>query len=119
MGSQSCNLLAWKRETGALSRRYTWYGQLEQFAVYTVGRRGLIGSVCENSEMSRMFLKVADGKAMNQLSVDGAPSLVVDSEAYVHVRPKSYATHVTMRALPTCWRCLDLRSACGKMLKVW
>ena len=33
--------------------------------------------------------------------------------------PKSYATHVTLQALPTCWRGLDLRSACGKMLKVW
>ena len=79
---------------------------------------GLIESVCVNSEMSWISM-VADGMAIHQLSMDGAHSLVVDSGAYVHVCPKSYATHVTLQALPTCWRGLDLRSACGKMLKAW
>ena len=68
--------------------------------------------------MSWIFM-VADGVAINQLSMDGAHSLVVDSGAYVHVCPKSCATHVTLQALLTCWRGLDLRSAGGKMLKVW
>ena len=39
LGHKSCKSLAWKRETGAPSGRYSWYGQLEQFAVYTVDRR--------------------------------------------------------------------------------
>ena len=51
--------------------------------------------------------------------MDGAHTLVVDSGAYVHVCPKSYATHATLEALLACWRGLDLRSASGKMLKVW
>ena len=38
-GSQSCKLLARKRETGAPNTRYSWYGQLEQFAVCTVSHR--------------------------------------------------------------------------------
>ena len=62
---------------------------------------------------------VADAVAINQLSMDGAHSLVVDSGAYVHVCPKSYATHATLEALPARWPGLDLRSASGKMLKVW
>ena len=62
---------------------------------------------------------VADAVATNQLSMDGAHSLVVNSGAYVHACPKSYATHATLEALPACWRGLDLRSASGKMLKVW
>ena len=79
---------------------------------------GLIESVCEDAEMSWIFM-VADAVAINQLSMDGAHSLVVDSGAYVHVCPKSCATHPTLEALPVCWRGLDLRSASGKMLKVW
>ena len=55
--------------------------------------------------------------AINQLSMDGAHSLVVDSEANVHVCPKSCVTHVTLQA--RCWRGLDLRSTCCKMLEVW
>ena len=51
--------------------------------------------------------------------MNGAHSLVVDSGAYVHVCPKSHATHATLEALPACWRGLDLRCASGKMLKVW
>ena len=78
----------------------------------------LIESVCEDAEMSWIFM-VADAVAINQLSTDGAHSLVVDSGAFVHVCPKSYATHVTLEALPACWRGLDLRSSSGKMLKVW
>ena len=62
---------------------------------------------------------VADAVAITQLYMDGAHSLVVDSGANVHVCPKSYATHATLKALPACWRSLDLRSASGKMLKVW
>ena len=53
------------------------------------------------------------------MTMDGAHCLVVDPGAYVHVCPKSYAAHVTPQALPACWRGLDLRSASGKMLKVW
>ena len=79
---------------------------------------GLIESVFEDAEMSWIFM-VDGAVAINQLSMDGAHSLVVDSGACVHVYPKSYATHVTLQALPTCWRGLDLRSASGKMLKVW
>ena len=33
--------------------------------------------------------------------------------------PKSYATHATLQSLPERWRGLDLRSASGKMLKIW
>ena len=62
---------------------------------------------------------IADAVAINQLSMDGAHSLVVDSRAYVHVCPKSCAAHTTLEALPACWRGLDLRPASGKMLKVW
>ena len=79
---------------------------------------GLIESVSEDAEMSRIF-RVADAVAINQLSMDGAHSLVVDSGANVPVCPKSYATHGTLEALPACWRGLDLRSASGKMLTVW
>ena len=79
---------------------------------------GLIESVCEGAEMSWIFV-VADAVAINQLSMDGAHSLVVDSGTCVHECPTSYATHVTLQALPTCCRGLDLRSASGKMLKVW
>ena len=49
----------------------------------------------------------------------GAHSLVVGSGAYVHVCPKSYASHTLLQALPERWRGLDLRSANGKTLKVW
>ena len=62
---------------------------------------------------------VANAVEVNQLSMDGAHSLVVDSGASVRLCPKSYATHATFQALPECWRGLDLRSASGKMLKVW
>ena len=79
---------------------------------------GLIESVCEDAGMSWIFM-VADAVAINQLSMDCAHSLVADSGAYVHVCPKGYATHATLEALSTCWRGLDLRSASGKMLKVW
>ena len=57
--------------------------------------------------MSWLFM-VADSVAINQLSMDGALSQVVDSGAYVHVCPKSYATHATLQALLECWRGLDL-----------
>ena len=79
---------------------------------------GLIESLCEDAEVSWIFM-VADAAAINWLSMDGAHSLIVDSGAYVHVCPKSFATHVTLQALPTCWQGLDLRSASGKKLKVW
>ena len=79
---------------------------------------GLIESVCEDAEMS-WILVVADAVAINQLSVDGSHSLVVDSGAHVHVCRESYATHAILEALPACWQGLDLRSASGKMLKVW
>ena len=79
---------------------------------------GLIESVCGDAEMSWLFM-VADAVAINQLSMDGTHSLVAESRAYVHVCPKSYAIHATPQALPECWRGLDLRSASGKMLKVW
>ena len=61
----------------------------------------------------------ADGRAINQLSMDGAHSLVVYSGAHCTCVRKSCATHATLHALPTCWRGLDLQSASGKMLKVW
>ena len=76
---------------------------------------GLIESVQEDSEMGSLFM-VADSMTIEQ---DGAHSLVVDSGAHVHVCPKSYATHATLQSLPERWRGLDLRSASGKMLKVW
>ena len=79
---------------------------------------GLIESVQEDSEMGWLFM-IADAMTINQLSMDGAHSLVVDSGAYVHVCPKSYATHATLQPLPERRRGLDLRSASGKMLKVW
>ena len=44
-------------------------------------------SVCEDAEMSWIFM-VADAVAINQLSMDGAHSLVVDSGVCVHVCPK-------------------------------
>ena len=37
----------------------------------------------------------------------------------MHVCRESYATHAILEALPACWQGLDLRSASGKMLKVW
>ena len=79
---------------------------------------GLIESVQEDSEMGWLFM-VANSMTIEQLSMDGAHSLVVDSGAHVHVCPKSYATHATLQSLPARWRGLDLRSASGKMLKVW
>ena len=79
---------------------------------------GLIESVQEDSEMGWLFM-VADSMTIEQLSMDGAHSLVVDSGAHVHVCPKSHATHATLQSLPERWRGLDLRSASGKMLKVW
>ena len=51
--------------------------------------------------------------------MDGSHSLVFDSGAYVHVCPKSYATRATLFALLECLRGLDLRSASGKIFKVW
>ena len=79
---------------------------------------GLIEAVQEDSEMGWLFM-VADSMTIEQLFMDGAHSLVVDSGAHVHVCPKSYATHATLQALRERWRGLDLRSASGKMLKVW
>ena len=79
---------------------------------------GPIEAVQEDSEMGWLFM-VADSMTIEQLSMDGAHSLVVDSGAHVHVCPKSYATHATLQALRERWRGLDLRSASGKMLKVW
>ena len=73
---------------------------------------GLIESVQEDSEMGWLFM-VADSMTIEQLSMDGAHSLVVDSGAHVHVCPKSYATHATLQSLPERWRGLDLRSASG------
>ena len=78
---------------------------------------GLIESVHEDAEISWLFL-VADAVTISQLSMDGAHSLV-DSGAHVHTCPESFATHATLQALPECWRGLNLRSASGKMLKVW
>ena len=60
-------------------------------------------SVCEDAEMSWLFM-VADAVAIDQLSMDGAHSLVVDSGAHVLVCPKNCATHATLQALPECWR---------------
>ena len=77
---------------------------------------GLIESVQEDSELGWLFM-VADSMTIEQLSMDGAHSLVVDSGAHVHVCPKSCATHATLQSLPERWRGLDLRSASGKMLK--
>ena len=48
---------------------------------------GLIESVQEDSEMGWLFI-VADSMTIEQLSMDGAHSLVVDSAAHVHVCPK-------------------------------
>ena len=79
---------------------------------------GLIESVQEDSEMGWLFM-AADSMTIEQLSMDGAHSLVVDSRAHAHVYPKSCATHATLQSLPERWRGLDLRSASGKMLKVW
>ena len=79
---------------------------------------GLIESVQEDSEMGWLFM-VADSMTIEQLSMDGAHSLVVDSGAHVHVCPKSYATRAALQSPPEHWRGLDLRSASGKMLKVW
>ena len=77
---------------------------------------GLIESVQEDSEMGWLFM-VADSMTIEQLSMDGAHSLVVDSGAHVHVCPKSYGTHASLQSLPERWRGLDLRSASGKVLK--
>ena len=60
---------------------------------------GLIESVQEDSVMGWLFM-IADAMSINQLSMDGAHSLVVDSGAYVHVCPKSYASHATLQSLP-------------------
>ena len=79
---------------------------------------GLIESESEDAEKSWLCM-VADSVAINQFSMDGSHSLVVGSVASVHVCPKTHATHATLSALPECWRGLDLRSASGKMLKVW
>ena len=64
---------------------------------------GLIESVQEDSEMGWLFM-VADSMTIEQLSMEGAHSLVVDSGAHVHVCPKSYATHATLQSLPERWR---------------
>ena len=60
---------------------------------------GLIESVQEDSEIGWLFM-FADSMTIEQLSMDGAHSLVVDSGAHVHVCPKSYATHATLQSLP-------------------
>ena len=62
---------------------------------------------------------IARAVAINQISMDGAHSLVVNSGAYVDVCPRSLTTHVSLQALRGCWRRLDLRPASVKMLKVW
>ena len=77
---------------------------------------GLIESVQEDKEMGWLF-SIADATLINQLFMDGAHSMVVDSGAYVHVCPKNYATHALLQSMPERWRGLDLRSASGKMLK--
>ena len=79
----------------------------------------LIDSVQEEEEETGWIFMIAETVAINQLSMDGAYSLVVDSGASVLVCPRSYVTHALLQALPGCWRRLDLRSASGKMLKVW
>ena len=68
---------------------------------------GLIESVQEDSEMGWLFM-IADAMLINQLSMDGAHTLVVGSGAYVHVCPKSYVSHATLQPLPERWRGLDL-----------
>ena len=79
---------------------------------------GLIESVQENEEIGWIFM-IAEAVAINQLSMNGADILVVESGAYVHVCPKSYVTRAPVQALPGCWRGLDFRSASCKMLKLW
>ena len=121
----NCQLLAWKREKQVhqvQSGAATVSSSSSQVSVSTnnVGAKeiGLIESVQEDSEMGWLFM-IADSMTIEQLSMDGAHSLVVDSGAHVHVCPRSYATHATLQSLPERWRGLDLRSASGKMLKVW
>ena len=63
-------------------------------------------AVQEDSEVGWLFM-VADSMTIEQLSMDGARSLVVDSGAHVHLCPKSYATHATLQSLPERWRGLD------------
>ena len=78
---------------------------------------GLIESVQEDEEMGWLFM-IADAVAINQLSVYGAHSLVADSGAYVLCVPKVVPL-TPLQSLSGCWRGWDLRSASGKMLKVW
>ena len=78
----------------------------------------LIESVQKDTERGWLFM-IAEAMTINQLSWDGAHSLVVESGAHVHVCPKSYASHAPLQSLPECWRGWDLRSASCKMLKVW
>ena len=54
------------------------------------------------SEEHVWLCMVADPASTNKLSMGGSHSLVVDSGAYVHVRPNSYATHATLVAMPEC-----------------
>ena len=113
--SHKLQLLAWKRETSAPSTSKAGTASSSSshptLSATDVGTKeiGLIESVCEDAEMSRIFT-VADAVALKQRSMDGGHSLVVDSAAYVQVCPKSYAA---------CWRGFGLRSASGKMLNVW
>ena len=78
----------------------------------------LIESLQKDTERGWLFM-IAEAMTINQLSWDGAHSLVVDSGAHVHVCPKSHASHAPLQSLPECWRGWDLRSASCKMLKVW
>ena len=71
-----------------------------------------VEKVQENTEIGWLFM-IAEVMTINQLTLEGSHSLVVDSGAYVHVCSKGYSSH-----LPERWRGLDLRSASGKMLKV-
>ena len=68
----------------------------------------------------RWLFMIAAATTSHQPSCNGgAHSFVVESGAYVHECPKSYASHTLLQALPERWRGLDLRSASGKTLKVW
>ena len=76
-----------------------------------------VEKVQKDTEEGWLFM-IAEAMTVNQSSWNGAHSLVVDSGAYAHVCPKSYASHTPLQALPECWRRLDLRSVSGKRPKV-
>ena len=75
--SQSCKLLAWKKRNRCTKCKVKLVQPAQkQFAVYTVAdvgtkEIGLIESVCEDAELSWIFI-FADAVAINQLSMDGA-----------------------------------------------